>query len=672
MKRLFIFLFINVLISISQLSAQSFRSIDDWMEYWKETTSETEDVERMEALYTELSYLSEHPLDLNVVTEQQLKKIPFLSDLQIKEIVKYRIRYGKMATIYELKNIESMDRQTISLLMPFVYVGELNVDKLPFSMYNLLNKGHNDLYISYDKCFQHKEGYSSYPDSILAVYPNKTYMGEPFYHALRYTYTFDDRLQLGIIAEKDAGEPFWNRFHKGYDFYAAHLMMKEVNKWLKTVAIGDYKVSFGQGLVINNGFSPGKSALVTQIENRTNGFRRHFSTNESNFMRGAATTFSLKNADLHFFYSYRKMDAVVDSHLIRSFKTDGLHRLIREKEQKNNVSMQVIGGNMRWYIMPDLYLGTTALTYSFGRLSVQSTDRPYNLFYFRGNHHTNVSIDYLFKKDLFKLYGETALSANGKMAALHTFSLTPVSYFEFVLSYRYYDKQYHAFFGNSLSQNRLLQNEKGLYMGMKWTVFPHGILSAYSDLYRFPWLTYQKDHPAEGMESMIRFDYTPNDRYMSYIRYKYRKEEEIVRRQVRWQQIWMPFPFLSLRTSCDFTVYNSKKRSTGWMLAQHVDWKSPDNSFLLNWYGALFHTGDSYSRIYSYEKNLLYTFNVPSFYGKGFRMACSFRWNIGRVLALSAKVGGTYYTDRQTIGTGLEKITSPYKLDLSTMIHWKF
>lgn len=62
-----------------------------------------------------------------------------------------------------------------------------------------------------------------------------------------------------------------------------HLFLKEMNKWLKSLAIGDYKISFGQGLVISNDFSPGRNALVSQTERRTNGFRRHFSTNENDF-----------------------------------------------------------------------------------------------------------------------------------------------------------------------------------------------------------------------------------------------------------------------------------------------------------------------------------------------------------------------------------------------------
>lgn len=112
-----------------------------------------------------------------------------------------------------------------------------------------------------------------------------------------------------------------------------------MNKWLKSLAIGDYKVSFGQGLVISSDFSPGRSALVSQAERRTNGFRRHFSTNENDFFRGAAATVNWNKFDISLFYSYRKLDAGVDSNLVRSFKTDGLHRLVRDREKMHTVPM---------------------------------------------------------------------------------------------------------------------------------------------------------------------------------------------------------------------------------------------------------------------------------------------------------------------------------------------
>ena len=154
MKRLFINLLVCLFINCYQLNSQVNYSVDKWKEYIEEIASETEDETQIESLYADLSYLSEHPLELNSVTEEQLKRLTFLSDLQIQELLSYRLRYGKMVTLYELKNIQSLDWETISLLLPFVYISETMVDKRSITVKNMLKYGSNSLHINYNQCFQ--------------------------------------------------------------------------------------------------------------------------------------------------------------------------------------------------------------------------------------------------------------------------------------------------------------------------------------------------------------------------------------------------------------------------------------------------------------------------------------------------------------------------------------
>ena len=149
MKRLFIILSIILLINSYYANSQIEYSVDKWMEYVEELALETEDTERIESLYADLSYLTEHPFDLNAVTEEQLKRLPFLSDRQIEQLLSYRKRYGNMVSIYELKNIEDIDFQTISLLLPFVYIGDNLVEKRLLTVKNLLKYGRNELQIRY-------------------------------------------------------------------------------------------------------------------------------------------------------------------------------------------------------------------------------------------------------------------------------------------------------------------------------------------------------------------------------------------------------------------------------------------------------------------------------------------------------------------------------------------
>ena len=591
MKRLWITLLVYLLINSYNLNSQNIYSVDKWMEYMEELASETEDEARIENLYTDLSYLVEHPFELNSVTENELKRLPFLSDQQITSLLTYRTKYGKLVTLYELKNMEGMDFDTISLLLPFVYIGDISVNKRPFSVKNLLKYGSNELQIRYDKCFQQKKGYCSYPDSILQQYPNRKYLGEPFYHHLRYSYAFDDRLQLGVVAEKDAGEPFWNSYHKGYDFYSVHLFFKDINKWLKSLAIGDYKISFGQGLVISNDFTPGRSSIVAQAERRTNGFRRHFSTNENDYFRGMASTVALKQFYISLFYSYRKLDAGVDNNEVSSFKTDGLHRLERDWEKKHIVPMQTYGGNVR-YEDSNFSVGITALSYSFGKYRIQPDPKPYNLFYFRGNDNINMSVNYMLKTKKVKFYGETAVSSNKAVATLNAFQLTPVSYLSLLVLHRYYDRKYQAFFGNAFGQNSSVQNEQGVYVGMQWTPFAHFKLSMYADVFRFPWLKYGVDAPSLGQEYMVRLDADPGKNFAWYLRYKYRKKEKnrtlenestlnilpYSQQRIRLQFLYGIRSVWILKTSADYVYYDEwkGKRSLGWMISQGAGWK-PSN-----------------------------------------------------------------------------------------------
>ena len=92
------------------------------------------------------------------------------------------------------------------------------------------------------------------------------------------------------------------------------------------------------------------------------------------------------------------------------------------------------------------------------------------------------------------------MSSNKAVATLNAIRLTPVSYFSLLLLHRYYDKKYQAFFGNAFGQHSSVQNEQGFYTGMQWTPFARFKLSAYADLFRFPWLKYGVDAPSSGQE----------------------------------------------------------------------------------------------------------------------------------------------------------------------------
>jgi hypothetical protein len=667
----------------AELKGQVNTSNTKWMEYIEELTEESEDnTEQIESLFNDLSYLSEHPLNLNTITYEQLAAIPFLSDLQILNILDYRKIQSEFVSIYELKNIKFMDLQTVELILPFVYAGEKDKSRA-INFKNLIAYGKNEAILRYDKTMEEKKGYKEVPDSVLDKYPNRKYSGEPFYTSLRYSYTFENKIQAGLVAEKDAGEAFRNERHKGYDYYSAHLLLRNMGV-LSTLVIGDYKTTFGQGLIISNDFNLSRSSVLSQPERKNYGFRRHYSTNENDFFRGIASTITIKNIDISAFFSYRNKDGNVTDSLITSFKTDGYHRTEDDLEKKNNISISTFGGNIR-YADNNYTLGITALTTYFGNLSVDPEPHPYNRFYFRGERNTNVGIDYSLNRKQVKIYGETAMSQNGAIATLNALKWNISSDLNSLILYRYYDYKYQAFYGNSFSQSSTIQNEEGLFLSLQWAPIRYWRFTGYADFFRFPWLKYGIDAPSTGKEYMVQGDFTGIKNTIITCRYRFRQKDnnltqsqevDVVPADLHRVKVQLSHTLsenLSVRSIIESCFYeNISSSNKGWAFSQSASWSDNNSLFQIDLYAAYFNTDDYNCRIYSNEKNMLYSFYSPAFYGEGIRISSVVRYNITPRLYFCLKGAWVHYYDRDVIGSNLEEIEGKNKTDLYALVRWKF
>lgn len=113
----------------------------------------------------------------------------------------------------------------------------------------------------------------------------KGYLGYPYAHSFRYSFRYGDYVQAGLLGAQDAGEPFFaygNRL--GYDHYSFYLLLRKMGR-LKTLAVGRYKVNFGQGLIINNSFGFGKLAMLSTLGRQATGIRAHSSRSAANYLQ---------------------------------------------------------------------------------------------------------------------------------------------------------------------------------------------------------------------------------------------------------------------------------------------------------------------------------------------------------------------------------------------------
>lgn len=663
----------SVLLSVNNLSAQSVW--EEVIEQW--VNNQESNSYQLENLIESLDELKENPLPINIATKEQLERFPFLSDQLIENILYYIYKHGPMLSDKELMLVKDMDQQTARCLKLFITFQQSDKEENKPTLKNILKYGKQELSTRVDIPVYTKAGYQK----------ENGYRGYSFYTNLRYSFRYSDMVYWGLTAEKDAGEPFFNRENKkGYDYYSPYLLIKNMGR-LKTLALGNYRLNYGYGLVMNTDFSMGKTTMISTLGNKATGIKKHSSTDEYNYFQGIAGSISITNrlsADA--FYSYRTMDGIVDNQFITSIKEDGYHRVVKDFEKKNTFSNQLIGSNLH-YNGKSFELGLTSVYNVFNKM-LNPTERAYNQFYPRGKDFFNTGLNYKVFWKQFTLLGETAIDKNGKLATMNMLRYSPKGDFQLIFMNRFYDVAYQGIYAKSMGEGSSVQNESGFYIGLETSLLCYFKLMTYGDFFYFPWKKYQlSKNGTHGFDGVIQLSYSPSYELDMFIKYRYKnKHKDItpeggkkttlpyIQQKGRYQLNYSPINELMLKTTVDvvYNTFQQEKASKGILVGESIGYKFRKLPVQLDASMAWFHTDDYASRISMYEKSLLYTFHVPSFYGKGERYTLNVRYAWKDQLVLQAKYAYTHYRDRETIGSGLEQINGNRKSDLYFQICLKF
>ena len=623
----------------------------------------------------ELSNRLQEPVNLNSATREQLEQFPFLSDIQIEHLLAYIYIHGQMETIYELQLVEELDRQTIQYLLPFVCIKAIN-NEPAFRWKTMLKDagryGKNEVLTRLDIPFYKRKGYEH------------TYLGPSVYNSVKYTFRYRDQLYAGGVAEKDAGEPFAALHNSyGYDYYSFYLLLQNCGR-LKSLAVGNYRLSFGQGLVMSTDYLMGKTIYASSFNNRSAGIKRHSSTDEYNYFRGVATTVALtKRLSVSAFYSHRNMDGVVTDGEITSVYKTGLHRSRKEADKKNLLTSQLTGGNVS-YQQNHIRLGITGVYYVFNR-PYEPELTGYSKYNIHGNHFYNLGIDYAYRWRRFSFQGETAIGKQG-WASLNRLQYSPVQDIQFMLIHRFYSYDYWAMYAHSFGEGSTVQNEQGYYVGLETTPFSHWRFFVSFDLFSFPWKKYRINKPSRGTDGLIQATFTPRTNLSMYLKYRYKQKERdltgskgtltlpIFHHQLRYRLNYSLNDVFSSRTTLDYNHFHSQDRAAtkGYQVTQMISSQLPWTRLFADVQGSYFCTDDYDSRVYVSEKGLLYTFYIPSFQGRGFRCAVRLRYELNKHWLFITKFGETIYLNRNEIGSGNDLIYGNKKADIQMQLRIKF
>lgn len=654
---------------------------DDWEEALDYLTDDEElSSETCESLIELLEELHSSPVNINTATVEDLIKIPFLSESHIEDIHAYIYLNGAMLSLGELQLIGSLDYKTRELLRHFVYVGEAEQVKEKTAMSEVLKYGHQEIDLKTDFPLYRRDGFRYHSAEELARYPNRSYLGSPLAHSVRYGFKWHDNLRFGLSADNDAGEPFFNRNSKGYDFYSLYLVLSDMGR-LKTLAIGNIKAGFGQGLLVNSGFAMGKSMSLASLDRGLNSIKPHASTSEYGFFRGIGCTYGIgKKSSVSVLLSNTPIDATLTTEgEISSFKTDGYHRTELEWSKKHNVreSMFVINYS---YHYDGIRIGATWLN---DRLDKDISESKFEYQKYRpvGDRLSGMSVDYSIGRPKVRFSGECAVSNGDGFATINSLYLKLMEKYDVRLLYRNYGHKYYSLHSSCFAEGDVT-GEEGLYIGLSryWYLIK---ADGYVDLFRFPKPRFGASEPSNGLDSglQLSYKYNSNNELGFSVRYKAKQQDCNItsgleykmtcRMRLRW--CYCMGLFYEFKTQADYvsTYFPGQPTELGFALSESFTWK-PHDRFSLSISANVFDT-DSYSSAISvYEKGLRYSFNYSSLYGEGLRLSSVAKFSITDMMYVTAKIASSKYFDKKEIGSSTQRIDASHKEDIYLQLHYKF
>jgi len=648
---------------------QSNETIDDLIE---EIAANSDEELDYTTLYEDLTFYQNNPLNLNEATQEDLGKLHFLNDLQINSILAYKEKYGQILTIYELQLIPGFEDADIFRLLPFVSVDEV-AEFQKLNLKRMVKYGSHQIFIRNQFFVEDQKGYNI-PDSVILDNPDKNrYLGNRMKYYVKYKYHYKDRIYWGVTMEKDPGEEFLKGSQKqGFDYYSAHAQLNDIGIFKRTI-VGDYQVQFGQGLVLWTGMNFGKSSMTMNVKKKPQGIKKYASANENQFMRGAATIVRIGKFDFAGFYSYKKIDANVtsldtiedaDVREISSLQITGLHSTPNEVADKHAINEMVYGGNVT-YRAKKFKMGATFVNYMFSA-DLNKNVRPYSQFDFQGNTGFNAGVNYNYMYKNINIFGEAATNNNLGIAVINGVLLPLAPQMHLSVIQRYYQKNYHTYYGGAFAEGSKPINEQGVYVGTEIFPVKHWKVSAYFDAYAFPWLKSRANSPTHGFDYLIQADYNAS-RYLNMY-WKLKREikpenisaddiaviytQDVDKLSFRYHVKFRVSRTITLANRIEIARYAKDETvENGYMIYQDFRYTPQNLPLTLNFRYAMFDATYN-SRLYAYESDILYAFSIPGYFYKGTRTYLTLKYDVNKSISIWARYSQFSYADKDILGEG--------------------
>jgi DNA uptake protein ComE-like DNA-binding protein len=672
MKQLFM---IMLLIHCLLLTSQA-QDIPPVTEQQLENLTDADQAQTEDDSYLQqLEQFRKNPVNLNTADVTELKELRIVTDLQIENLIAYRKLFGNLIDMYELQAVPSWDVITIRKLLPFITVAS----SLSFKedVGRRIKEGDHSLLFRLSQVLERSKGFDKSTSGAK-------YLGSPQRLFFRYRYTYKNLLQFGVVGDKDAGEQFFKGAQrKGFDFYSIHLFARKIGI-IQALAIGDFTVNMGQGLLQWQSLAFKKSADVMGVKRQSPVLRPYNSAGEFNFHRGAGITIRKGNIEATAFASIRKVsanlaaDTLSQEDFISSFLTSGYNRTASEIADRNSLRQTTAGGNIK-FTGNRFHIGVNGICYKFS-LPIQKRAEPYNLYAINGDKWHNLSTDYSYTYKNLHFFGEAAVDKKFYKAFINGMLISVDPRVDISLLHRTIEKGYQAVNANAFTENSSPANENGFYAGISIRPATPWRLDLYGDIYKFPWLKYLVDAPSQGRDFMVQLTYIPNKQTEIYTRYRNETKQgnqsnnitvtnylvQVPRQNWRVQVSYKISTTIALRNRVEMIWYDKKGNNSekGFLTFFDLVYKpllKPFSGIVRLQY---FETDGYNSRLYAYENDVLYSYSIPVFFDKGYRYYLTLNYDVTKRISFWLRWAQTIYLNKNLVGSGLDEISGNKKTEV--------
>jgi hypothetical protein len=640
------------------VSAQEAKLSEAIINIAEDLAASESDQEAAEAYIDRLYELAENPVDLNSVSQEEIARLFFLSDFQVKALADYSRTTGRIVSFNELANIPGFDRATAEMITPFSTLTgkEITITDSVRLRHLLISNF-----------------------SIKTGKQDTTSLGSPLKILTKYKFRAGN-FSGGLTLEKDQGEKFICPGKISTDFFSANIAY--TGKGLvRNVILGDYSARFGQGTNINTGISTGLSMNSQGYMSATNEIKPYTSTDENIFFRGIATVLSVRNMEFSLLYSKNEIDATLGTttgksrDFIENLYKSGTHNTSTLLQKKDAVSESVIGMNLS-YNFGSIRIGTTLSQSRFSLPAKPDFNNPEKIYSFRGKTNKVGSFYYnsLIKRIL--LFGEVSGNDIKKYAIVQGLSFRPSDRLIINFLFWKYAPGYTSFHGKGPGGSSGSYSEQSLLGNFTFEAAKHLFVRAGCYIQHLPWLKYRCSSPSWGVKRETGIKFMPTEKLVFDGLYSYRismvdnmatNSIPVLKKTTSWSLKFVVRysvnENLTLGTRIDYRIVDPSSRK-GFLLLEDLNYRvrSIPVSFWLRY--CVFSTDDYDSRIYTWENDLLYTFSIPALYGNGSRFYFMAGWKITDKAELRFKYGILSESDTP----GVSADTQEFRLQLKLAI----